>query len=370
MNRVAEADDDPDDPAGIALITGWIGTVLSGPASDPVARAEAVEAAADLASELAAMAPDARQEAVRAEWPVHGLVQVLDQLPAESVADVAADMVAAVPEDRAYIHRLCEAALRQAAAQAKDAAAILRPGSAASALTVAYHTSGVGAAYGHALAEAARRAPNDSAVLRRFIAALGTTVAPSEISRLVAVLHDAADARFGGAAAHALARGHLFARLLAPALDAAAGPPGEALRRLANEGSSAASLQPLLEAMDEYVRHVVAAGRQANAIAADREDSDDLVTLRGAALASEFDLFATFAEPTPPDPLGTRPAIAVTALGQAILQARQRRPADFNWAAVQQLQDEDPDGFAILLRDERCEVLDLCVAVEPMPAGE
>ncbi len=81
--------------------------------------------------------------------------------------------------------------------------------------------------------------------------------------------------------------------------------------------------------------------------------------LRGAALDDQFRLSATFRRPTPPDPLGTLPAIAVNALGQAIMRVRTRRFIGYDWGAVLDLEETDPEGFANLLLDERCQVLDL-----------
>ena len=111
--------------------------------------------------------------------------------------------------------------------------------------------------------------------------------------------------------------------------------------------------------MDWLADQAVLAGRLAEQIAQDGDDPDDLLVLRGAALDNELSMNATFAEPTPPDPLGTLPAIAVNALGQAIGRVRTQRHTTYDWATVSKFADADPTGFDLLLTDERCRVLDL-----------
>jgi len=53
------------------------------------------------------------------------------------------------------------------------------------------------------------------------------------------------------------------------------------------------------------------------------------------------------------------PAIAVNALGAAIKRVRTQRSTACNWGAPIAFAEADPVGHAILLTDERCQVLDL-----------
>lgn len=312
------------EPDLFADLLDWIADEATAPT---VAAAEADEAAAALAAALAALTAAARRGLWHGPWPAEGLAAVLERM-APAARAVAATELAGSDANR--LAALCDAVLRRAVAGAPDAAAVLAPDATASLLLLSWQAGGAGAAFAARLRAAAERGKAE--------AALAAAVVPSCVSRPVALLHAAVAPRFGAPDALALVRGQLVQRLLAPALD----------------GVAAAAL-------DRFAADVVAAGMQAEAFAAEGDDPDDLLVQRGAALASGLDLFAAFAEPTPPDPLGTLPAVKLTALGQAILAARQQRPT-YDWATVQQAAEADPDGFTILLGDERAAVLDLALA--------
>jgi hypothetical protein len=351
----------PLDPQNAAVIAGWVAGALSTPIRDPAEAERAAQAAGELADDLAGLDAAGRLAVLRA-MPRAGVLRVLsamaDGLRAVLAADLAQASVAE-RELRTWLYMLCDEAVRLDAAETDEAVHLLRPGCPASTLLVAYHGSGDAGRYVDAVAAAASGGTAGvDAGLRRLVAVLGTAVMPAEISRLAACLYDAVTERFDNDVALALVRGHLFVRLIAPAVGKVTGSPdelGAAIARVAN-GEQPDAAQ---EAMDWLADQAVRAGRLAEEIVQDGEDPEDLFVLRGAALQDELSLDATFAEPTPPDPLGTLPAIAVNALGTAIKRVRTRRFTAYDWAVVAAFAEADPFGHAILLTDERCQVLDL-----------
>jgi hypothetical protein len=338
----------PVTPADAVAIAGWVAGALAHPVRDAAAAVEARDAAADLAEDLQALDPAARL-ALLPQLPPDGIVRLAQAMPPATLAALAAELALASVADatlRVWLHGLCDTALRLEAEQAEVAADVLRPGGPAACLLVAFH--GSGAAGNYARAAGAAFAGGGPAALA---ATLNSTAMPAELARLAATLHDTAAGRFGPDVARALVRGHLFVRLIAPA----AGEAGAAIAATANAGPDVAERVP----MDWLADQAVLAGRLAEQIAEDGDDPNDLFVLRGAALDNELSLDATFAEPSPPDPLGTLPAIAINALGQAIGRVRTQRHTAYDWGTVAKFAEADPAGFDLLLTDERCRVLDL-----------
>lgn len=335
------------------VIADQLGDPRAGRDGDPVVS----ETVTELAEWLTELAPEERTKVWRAEWPAATLLAVFAKLPAERLPDMVTEYIAA-----GDALGLCRAALAQAAAVAAEPEDVLAPGSVASLLVLACQRSGDGLGYLASLVRAAAT-PAD------FVAALGSTVVPASVSRPMSALHAAA-LRFGLDVADALTRAHLCARLIGPALTAAGTTLlATTLDRIAS-GEPIAGGGDLVAALTEANAQIVAAGYAADAISAEGEDPDDLLTQRGGALRDIMGLLDTFTEPTPPDPLGTKPRLTLTALGQAILRARLHRPAGYDWAATKEVEWEKPDRFADLLADERAQVLDLVLEEAGIVATE
>ncbi len=350
----------------LAPLVAWIGEALSPGALADSEPEEAAEAADDLAAALADLPPATRGALWQAGWPADGVAVLLGRMPSAARALAAAEL-AAVPQRGLAV---LAAALAHSAAGANEAADLLAPDSAAAVLALACQTAGPGWAYVQSIVQAAASAPPAEA-LPALAAALASTVVPAQVSSTAAAISDAA-ARFGEEQAALLVRAHMLQRLFAPALPP--GPIAAAIAGIAGGAKVPAAWQDAAALLDAALAQIVLAGDAARELAALGEDPDDLLTQRGAVLASDAGLLQTFAKPSPPDGLGTLPALPMTALGQAILRARAERPGGYDWGSVLALEQDDPDSFALLLADERAIVLDLVLTgagidPEPRPAA-
>jgi hypothetical protein len=313
------------------------------------AGAEAEQAAARIAAQLQDLEPGVRRAVLSGTVSPGGLAVVLEKIPTDRIGAIAAEIAAANAANPDYRDVLCGASIARAAATATEPADALAPDNSASALLAAFAAAPAVTAYADQIAATS---PTD---VRSLAGALENFAVPSSLSRIVAVVHAAIDARFGSAVATDLARGILLLRMIGPSLPAALTAQIETFLGATPTGGDVAVDDALLV----FTGHVVAAGAEAAEVAAIGNDPDDIVTMRGNALLGAEELAATFMAPTPPDPLGTQPANPVTVLGQAILKARAARPGGYQWAAVAELQARDIDLFLALIEDERAAVMDL-----------
>lgn len=325
----------PNDPAETM---NWIGEQAAAASlgrADAETRA-AADAARDIAEQLAALDSAARTEEFGAKWPPQGVAVLFEHMPADRLGAAAADIMRATADDPAYGLAVCTAALERSAARAVDADGMLDSSGAASLLLAAYCAPGTDA-YGHALAASPGTLPEK--LLRVPV--------PGVLAATGAALHDAAQRRFDSDTAWTMVRAHAVLRMLG----SATGDDAATSALLADAG--------LQDELNRFLDQLLRAGTLARSAIAAGDDPDDLLVQRGAALADRFSLADTFEDPSPEDPLGAMPALTVTALGQALLAARQLRSTDYDWAAVLELEEEDPERFLGLIEDERLTVMDL-----------
>ncbi|MGC1413538.1 MAG: hypothetical protein WA864_31860 [Acetobacteraceae bacterium] len=213
----------------------------------------------------------------------------------------------------------------------------------------------------------------------RLLDALYQTVVPAELSMFAASIVAHTWFRRGDAEAERLAGAMIAHNVLVPRLRSTAAASNAAIATVvamaledlgdripfgARPGSRLVALQPefsrCAELFDTWLHDLVTAGNFALVISAGRPDADpdNVVSQVEAVIASDATLASAFMPPTPDDPLGTAPRYGLTAIGQAIEVAREQRPTDYDWVAVQHLADTSPGEFAALLRDERLHVLD------------
>ena len=332
-----------------ALFAEWAGLVLGDREAAPDDVTLARRAVKTLADDLLRGDDPGRARAL-AEWPAAGLLQAImastDMAP---LIDALAAVAAPDPVLRSRLRGVVAEATEGVVNTVDNPAEVLAPGGIVARLLLACNQSGAAGRYVDELTSslAADSSTNvESAVL-------GGPAVPSALTQVCAVLHDTVERRFGNFVANELVGGHLFTHLIGPKVGAAgATARGEWL-------SDPAAEPELHSSVRWFSQQIVAAGRWAASLGADGEDPDDPVVLRGAALEDEDALVATFALPTPPDPLGTMPALALDALGVAIRRVRTQRSLDYDWGAVSALAEDDPEAFDLLVTDERCQVLDL-----------
>ncbi len=312
----------------LASILDWLAVFPDGGPAEQ-------EAIAGLAEELTTLEPGIITPFTDPRLAPEGLLPVLEGVGADVLPTVVAALVA-LSNDRAALLQLCTVAIQRGGARAQTAADILAPGNLLSTLLVAFGTSGPSLACLEAIETGLSR-PGSS-----LAEACSAVVVPSEITRILACLHGAT-LPFGEESALALVEGHFFDRLLAPVVgNAPAMPP---------------------DVQGAFTKQLIAAGRHAERLAQEGDDPDDPVIQRAEALETLEALHHAFQVPTPADPLGTEPAIGVTALGQAIRRARSVRPGGYDWGAVLALEAADPEAYGMLVTDERLIVLDLAAPI-------
>jgi hypothetical protein len=198
-----------------------------------------------------------------------------------------------------------------------------------------------------------------------------------ELSMITATMFDKANGRFGAEEARRQAGGHIFLRIIIPAifpgLTTGVTPDQQnilkyvtkALQSVAN-GASFGAKEPFMSIMDPwyeklkagvdgFMDKVVASGRLYCAMMAGRNDLDPTDPADLLRTAQDDDALAAqlFADPDQDFPLGTRPAEATSALGRLIAQAALGRLRDYDFPAITQVRD-----FPNMVKAERKEVLE------------